>query len=102
MSEQLPIGHSPEVFQAYAEIDYCYSMLELMHKDMAKDEARSMIEKMVDDATGFAKEVELKKAKAMRDFLTTIIRNKKIIQADTSKTEATLALVEAIIKTPQQ
>jgi hypothetical protein len=79
---------SSEVFQLYAQIDYCHYMLEEINNQLGR--SLSPIEQMVDSATGYG-EVRIKEyAKNAIELLKTIIDCKKKIEADYSKDEEAL------------
>lgn len=83
-----------DVFRAYAEIDYCYYMLEELQKELSTP--KDAITIMVDRASGYgeARTKELKESSI--ELLKTIIKNKKIIEADYSNDEKTLEAIKQI------
>lgn len=80
------IVESPEVFQAYAMIDYHYFLL----KQIAQESSKPLhpLAVAVDRATGH--DPTLKFAERAKDCLQEIIRNKKIVEADFSEDEQQL------------
>lgn len=91
-----PIFESPEVFEAYAMIDFHNLML----VELAKVEKRSPIEAMVDEATGYDKEVEKLRVTAAIDSINEIIRCKKIVEADFSAEERLLEKINEAFPKP--
>lgn len=91
------ILESPEVMSAYAQIDLGYLMLKKLQQEISKKDTRHAIEKMIDQQTGFAKaDAEVKTNQAI-GIMTSIIVNKKFIEADTTEDEAVLKrLVESM------
>lgn len=87
MPRQLPIGHSPEVFEAYARIDLCYFLMEEMTS--ASQRPLTPVEKAVDQATGYDPAEET--FKGMCDLLEEIIEAKNLIKADPSADQMMLA-----------
>lgn len=77
-----------EVFQAYAQIDYCYWGIKELQKDLNKP--RSPIEMAIDVATGYDKHVVKENKSAVIELLKTIIKCKKLIEADYSGDEKAL------------
>jgi hypothetical protein len=91
MKEQLPIWHSPEVFAAYFMIDMHRALLEELYKGLS---ARSPLDRMVDTACGMDQE----KTKEAINILKSIIKNKKIIQADHASEQKVVEALRATLK----
>lgn len=89
-----PIFESKKVFQAYAEIDFCYFMLHEYSKKYFK--AKAPIIEMVDSACGYNRTKE--EAKVTMGYLKQIIKCKKLIDADYSGDEKTLNEIKEQIK----
>lgn len=77
------ILESPETFESYARIDYCYYRISQIYKN---DKKLTPIDKMIYQATGYDK----KKESEIIDLLKEIINSKKLIDADYSGDEKTL------------
>jgi hypothetical protein len=82
------ILESPEVFEAYAQIDLMYFGLRNILKKI--EFPRSPLEIMVDDATGFQKSQTTKNIKDSIEIIENIIRCKKTIEAPIDSDEKLL------------
>lgn len=82
------IFESPEIFTAYAIIDYCYYMLDEIRKE--KPKLRSSIEIEIDRVTGYTKHKNKETIKTAISLLKEVIKQKKIIEADYTNDEKTL------------
>ncbi len=80
------ILESEKVFEAYAQIDYCYYMIGEINKKINKP--LSPIEVIIDKTTGHNSSEQ--EVKSLIGLLKTIIKNKKIIEADYSGDKAML------------
>jgi len=74
---------SPEVFEAYAIIDYCCYALEKLNIELSKP--KSGLDILIDRATGYDKEEVKKIMKTALKLLKQIVEAKKIVEADYSK-----------------
>lgn len=81
------IFESPEVFEAYARIDYCYCMLKEIYEKNAKPTAPIIA--AIDAACKYDPTKESMETSI--GLLKEIIKSKKIIEADYSDTEKSLA-----------
>lgn len=79
---------SKETFEAYAIIDGCYYLIEEEYKKLSQPV--SPIIKAIDRATGYEKEMTGEAKERLIICLTTIIQQKKKIDADYKKDEAFL------------
>ena len=85
---------SPETFEAYAIIDYCYYEIERINEELKQP--LSPIEKAIDKQTGFDK-ARIKKYKEQTiDLIKEVIKCKKIIDADYSRDEKFLEEIKSI------
>lgn len=91
------IMESAEVFEAYAQIDYCYYALKEVQNDLAKS-SRSPLEIMIDNATGYGAEKDKECVEICISLLETIIDNKKIVEADYSGDEIMLGKLRLIMQ----
>jgi len=80
-----PIGESRKVFQAYAMIDLCHFMLENLSKEYDDNKPKHPIEVLIDQQTGFAESRSKYYAEKAHSIMEELIRNKQIIEADTTK-----------------
>lgn len=78
---------SPEVFEAYALVDWSYYELERLQKKFNKP--RSPIERMIDATVGYKPNEAV--AKEMLEVFAAMVYYKKIIDADTSETDEAIA-----------
>lgn len=88
------ILESPETMSCYAQIDYCYYMIEQMYADVQKPLAP--IEHLIDITTGYSKERIKKNKDTAIELLKTIIDCKKKIEADYSNDEKVLKNIKLI------
>lgn len=84
------IFESPEVFEAYARIDFRYLCLRKLYDGMAT----SQIDKMIDISTGKAEADKL----ATIELLEGLIVDKKFVGADVSREVEALDRVKSITK----
>lgn len=89
------IMESPEVFEAYAQIDLGYIALGMIEKKTTKPKA--IIEQMIDDATGFSKAETKQDILDSVEIIENIIRCKKIIEAPFDKDETLLKKLKNIL-----
>lgn len=89
---------SPEVFEAYARIDFrYYGIKELLKELKASDIGKSPIDLMIDRATGYSQEQNRQRIKVGIELLKGIIEDKKFIEADTSADEKTLSELKSLL-----
>lgn len=89
------IMESPEVFEAYAQIDLGYIALRMIDEKTTKPKA--IIEQMVDDATGFSKAETKQDILDSIEIVENIIRCKKIIEAPFENDELLLKRLKNIL-----
>lgn len=90
---------SPEVFNAYAAIDFAYAGLEDLQNELAIPVPT--INAMVDKATGYDKIQNKKTIKTAISLIETVIKNKKIIEADYSGDEKFLNELKSLTPSNQ-
>lgn len=75
-----------KTFAAFANIDYCYYLIENEYEQIEQERAKlnSPIAVMIWNATNFAEEKEKEHTKTLKSLLRTVIKNKKIVEADYS------------------
>lgn len=84
-----------ETFEAQANIDCCYYMLNETLKGLSKP--KTPIEIMIDDATGFSKSMTEKARLGAIGLLKQIIENKKFMKADYAADVETLKEIQALV-----
>lgn len=84
-----------KMFEAQANIDFCYYMLNETLKGLSKPKAP--IEIMIDSATGFSKAMTEKARLCAIDLLGQIIKNKKVMEADYTADAETLKEIQALV-----
>lgn len=85
---------SPEAFEAYAIIDFCYYGLKKINEEM--EQPKNGVEIMIDEATGYGKAKTKEWIDASISLLEQIIENKKKVDADYSGDAKMLEEVKGI------
>lgn len=67
-----------ELFTAHATVAAAYYMLKQIQEQMNKERPKSAIEVMIDQQTGYGKELSQKRAQEISDLFEVIIENKKM------------------------
>src|SRR5688572_32924883 len=89
---------SEKVFTAFAVIDYCYVMIEEIHKKHSVP--RGGIVAMIDAVTGYDNHRYNEAKNTTISLLKTVIKNKKIIEADYSNDEKFLEQLKKLKELP--
>jgi lysine/ornithine N-monooxygenase len=91
------ILESPEIFHAYAQIDWAYWQIEKVQEAWNAAKPKSPIEAAVYDATGYGEAKDKEFTTQIMELLTVIIENKKIVGADYASAETFKAQTEAFL-----